>query len=135
MKRLFCIIGFVLFAFSGFAIETLKSELTFVTYPVTRIYRSEKGIVVKLYTDTLKPRQMYLPQKWFEPTEDNSVRKANLLRISKWQKPYVVVYYKGTDFYQARLFMPDDARNKAWHLIPNTMDFSAKFDTDELVIE
>ena len=111
MKRLFFIIGFVCCAVTGFAIETLETEFTFVTYPVTRIYRNEKGVVVKLYTDTIKPRQMYLPQKWFEPTEDNSVRKAELMRVEKWKKPYVVVYYKGSDFY------------------------SAKFDTDTLVIE
>ena len=121
---------------SGSAAEILQSEYTFASYAVTSVYRNDKGIVVKILADTVNPRQLYIPQKWFLPTDGNAtIRKAKLSYIDDKQTPYIVVYYKGDEFYHAQLYMPKGPSNHVWKLIPNHMDFSEQFESDTLIIE
>lgn len=134
MKKFVGLIFALFCAFSVFAASPV-SEFSCISYPVGAAYRNKDGLILKVAVDSIGYKQMYVPQRWFEFVKDSEEGRKAELRLSSKNSPHVTIYYKNGEFYLARVYMPKNQAHPSWRIAPFGMDFSSKFESDELLIE
>lgn len=99
---------------------------------IMRVFSHQKGYRIVYWTQSRQARDVYIPIEWFSRYGDylneNGSPKAELHFGPGPTFPYMTIFWKEGKFSHVRLFLNVDYRDSSWGVIPQTEDWSSRFD-------
>jgi hypothetical protein len=130
MKQFFAFVVFV--AAVSFGLGAIESPYYAKSAQIAKIVSHEKGYKVTYLSNKFESRTIYVPMEWLYTTPeyrtDDGFVKAEIVRGTGEQYPYVQFFWKNGVFHHLRLYVVDNYNDSSWGTVLDPVALAAQFD-------